>query len=143
MSEAKARQKTANGGSAQALMPVATHPSVRTDSHVCARRSPKMTVPFERGGRWFQFRNPESNTPGRIFLHRVGKPQANVGDRRLSRSPTSAGCRSFRYPAVGVPDPIAIANTCIAVTPLPALALTVGSVTDATVLPACSGTDEK
>src|SRR6266487_1602160 len=34
--------KTANGGLAQALMPVAAHPSVRTDSHVCARRSPEV-----------------------------------------------------------------------------------------------------
>jgi hypothetical protein len=32
---------------------------------------------------------------------------------------------------------------CIALMPLPAVALTVGSVTDATVLPACSGTDAK
>ena len=46
-------------------------------------------------------------------------------------------------PIVGVPDPIAIEKTCSAVMPLPALALTVGSVTDATVLPASSGTDAK
>jgi hypothetical protein len=44
---------------------------------------------------------------------------------------------------VGVPEPIAIEKTCSAVVPLPAPALTVGSVTDATVLPACSGTDAK
>ena len=46
-------------------------------------------------------------------------------------------------PPVGVPDPIAIAKMCIAVMPLPTVALTVGNVTDATVLPACSGTEEK
>jgi hypothetical protein len=38
-----------------------------------------------------------------------------------------------RYPPVGVPDPIAIAKMCIALTPLPTVALTVGSLTDATV----------
>ena len=48
-----------------------------------------------------------------------------------------------QLPIVGVPDPIAIANTCSAVIPLPTPALTVGSVTEATVLPACSGTDAK
>jgi hypothetical protein len=48
-----------------------------------------------------------------------------------------------QLPIVGVPDPIAIAKTCSAVIPLPAPALTVGSVTEATVLPACSGTDAK
>ena len=47
------------------------------------------------------------------------------------------------YPPVGVPDPIAIAKMCSAVIPFPTPALTVGSVTDATVLPACSGTDAK
>jgi hypothetical protein len=46
-------------------------------------------------------------------------------------------------PPVGVPAPIAIAKMCSAVIPLPTPALTVGSVTDATVLPACSGTDAK
>ncbi len=49
----------------------------------------------------------------------------------------------YQLPMVGVPDPTAIANTCNAVIPLPAPALTVGSVTEATVLPACSGTDAK
>jgi hypothetical protein len=48
-----------------------------------------------------------------------------------------------QLPIVGVPDPIAIAKTCSAVIPLPTPALTVGSVTEATVLPACSGTDAK
>jgi hypothetical protein len=48
-----------------------------------------------------------------------------------------------RQPIVGVPDPIAIAKMCSAVIPFPASALTVGSVTDATVLPACSGTEAK
>ena len=48
-----------------------------------------------------------------------------------------------QLPMVGVPDPVAIAKTCNAVIPLPAPALTVGSVTEATVLPACSGTDAK
>jgi hypothetical protein len=48
-----------------------------------------------------------------------------------------------RQPLVGVPDPIAIAKMCSAVIPFPMPALTVGSVTDATVLPACSGTDAK
>jgi hypothetical protein len=45
----------------------------------------------------------------------------------------TAGCQ---LPMVGVPDPIAIAKTCSAVIPLPTPALTVGSVTEATVLPA-------
>ena len=49
----------------------------------------------------------------------------------------------YQLPMVGVPDPVAIAKTCSAVIPLPTPALTVGSVTEATVLPACSGTDAK
>ncbi len=44
---------------------------------------------------------------------------------------------------MGVPEPMAIAKMCIAVMPFPTPALTVGSVTDATFLPACSGTDAK
>jgi hypothetical protein len=44
---------------------------------------------------------------------------------------------------VGVPEPVAIAKMCMAVTPLPAPLLTVGSVTDATVLPLSSGTEAK
>jgi hypothetical protein len=51
--------------------------------------------------------------------------------------------RQYQLPMVGGPDPIAIAKTCSAVIPLPAPALTVGSVTEATVLPAASGTDAK
>ena len=62
--------------------------------------------------------------------------------RYKKRSRPDAGV-SAAYPPVGVPDPIAIAKMCIALTPLPAVALTVGSVTDATVLPACSGTEAK
>jgi hypothetical protein len=53
------------------------------------------------------------------------------------------GARAGAHPLVGVPDPIAIAKTCSAVIPLPTPALTVGSVTDATVFPACNGTDAK
>jgi hypothetical protein len=46
-------------------------------------------------------------------------------------------------PLVGVPEPIAIAKMCIALTLFPTPVLTVGSVTDATVLPGSSGTDAK
>ena len=91
----------------------------------------------------------------------VGKLSAAAADELLSRSigaclgcflassgPCSpaAGTRALsrcQPPVVGVPDPIAIAKTCSALISSPALALTVGSVTDATVLPASSGTDAK
>lgn len=53
-----------------------------------------------------------------------------------------APARAYQEP-VGVPEPTAIAKMCIAFTPLPALLLTVGRVTDATVLPASKGTEEK
>ena len=46
-------------------------------------------------------------------------------------------------PLVGVPEPIAIAKMCIALTSFPTPVLTVGSVTDETVLPGSSGTDAK
>ena len=46
-------------------------------------------------------------------------------------------------PLVGVPEPMAIAKMCIALTPFPVPVLTVGSVTDATVLPGSSGTEAK
>jgi len=67
--------------------------------------------------------------------------------RAVPRSPlapagTGVSART-QLPMVGVPDPIAIEKTCSAVIPLPAPALTVGSVTEATVLPAASGTDAK
>src|ERR1700733_15472650 len=42
--------------------------------------------------------------------------------------------------SVTVPDPVAIAKMCMAFTPFPAPLLTVGRVTDATVLPLSSGT---
>jgi len=60
-----------------------------------------------------------------------------------SGRPGVAADVSAVYPPVGVPDPIAIEKMCIAVIPLPTVALTVGSVTDATFLPACSGTEAK
>lgn len=58
---------------------------------------------------------------------------------RPQRPPQRAGT----YPPVGVPDPIAIEKMCIAVMPFPTEALTVGSVTDAIVLPAARGTEAK
>ncbi len=44
---------------------------------------------------------------------------------------------------VSAPDPVAIAKMCIAFMPFPTPLLTVGSVTDATVLPPASGTEAK
>lgn len=44
---------------------------------------------------------------------------------------------------VGVPDPTAIAKMCVALTPFPMALLTVGRVTDATVLLGSSGTEAK
>ena len=69
-------------------------------------------------------------------------PGIEANDGRSGRLRVAADV-SAAYPPVGVPDPIAIEKMCIAVMPLPTVALTVGSVTDATVLPACSGTDAK
>lgn len=51
--------------------------------------------------------------------------------------------RADAPPLVGLPFPAAIEKMCIAFTPLPAPLLTVGSVTEATVLPGSSGTDAK
>jgi hypothetical protein len=70
------------------------------------------------------------------------------GPRSRCRGRSACSCRpevssvSSGHP-VGVPFPVAIAKMCMAVTPFPTPLLTVGSVTDATVLPACSGTDAK
>ena len=44
---------------------------------------------------------------------------------------------------MGEPEPIAIAKMCMALMPFPTPLLTVGSVTDATVLPGSSGTEAK
>jgi hypothetical protein len=65
--------------------------------------------------------------------------------RRGSSSRLLSGGRAAArdHPPTGAPDPIAMAKMCSAVIPLPTPALTVGSVTEATVLPACSGTDAK
>lgn len=46
-------------------------------------------------------------------------------------------------PLVGVLEPIAIAKMCIALTPFATPVLTVGSVTDTTVLAGSSGTEAK
>jgi hypothetical protein len=83
-----------------------------------------------------------------LFLVFPGGLPARLSTRvtrvtRVTRRSGGPGCVARRQPLVGVPDPTATANTCSAVIPLPALALTVGSVTDATVLPAASGTDAK
>jgi hypothetical protein len=78
----------------------------------------------------------------------AGKLIRETADQSELRSPargereTGVSGRG-QLPIVGVPDPIAIAKTCSAVIPLPTPALTVGRVTEATVLPACSGTDAK
>jgi hypothetical protein len=77
----------------------------------------------------------------------AGKLIRETADQSELRSPLAGAGTGVigrgQPPIVGVPDPIAIAKTCSAVIPLPAPALTVGSVTEATVLPACSGTDAK
>jgi hypothetical protein len=71
-----------------------------------------------------------------------GQYDRRAGSGFITRRP--ARLIAWRQPVlVGVPEPIAAAKICNAVIPFPALALTVGSVTDATVLPACSGTDAK
>jgi hypothetical protein len=98
-------------------------------SVVCARRDQagvhNGSVDASRPIRTIKGRLVQRDTPGIV---------AWLGPRR-----TWAGAQ----PPTGVPDPIAIAKMCRAVIPLPTPALTVGSVTDATVLPACSGTDAK
>src|SRR5215469_2904491 len=86
----------------------------------------------------------------------VGVPAASACAEKLSPVPSksaaaglelslipallyAAASDGYGAPTVGVPDPSAIAKMCMAVAP-PA-ALRVGSVTEATVLPACTGTE--
>jgi hypothetical protein len=96
------------------------------------------------------FHDPQSEEHGPVrYLGSLpaGKQgtEVTVRDQQppvVSCRPWSAAVRG-QLPMVGVPDPIAIAKTCSAVMPSPTPALTVGSVTEATVLPAASGTDAK
>jgi hypothetical protein len=72
----------------------------------------------------------------------TGRPAVPRG-RRSSPAAVRAGQTSGYQPLVGVPEPTAMAKMCMALIPFPTPLLTVGSVTEATVFPASSGTEAK
>ena len=95
---------------------------------------PLRQTPSGRATAQFNAGRPEGTVTGHHPGQHFGPCSRGAGTEVIAR---------YQLPMVGVPDPTAIAKTCNAVIPLPAPALTVGSVTEATVLPACSGTDAK
>ena len=99
--------------------------TMRCSGGAAVRRCPRPAAPLRRARADARRRQAVGNTACRRGAGAV---------RSMAR---------YQPPIVGVPVPTATANTCSAVIPLPALALTVGSVTEATVLPAASGTDAK
>ena len=106
----------------------------------CPRRSSGTSWRIRRCGRTGS-RSGTCRAAGpdrRSLPHRAGPGPGASPDQLVTGQPVTG--QPVTHQPVTVPDPVAIAKMCMAFTPFPAPLLTVGRVTDATVLPLSSGT---